>query len=308
MGFESVQQFQQESNEKEINLEKAKEDFVHLGALQWMGQLGERAMHGKEYHDVHNVLKQIDYETVLPMAETLRNQYREDYERTFIAESYAKNLQTVTLEGAQKHAEELGASKIKGNQIAFQGGYETDDHVRVYIAPKLHNDLLDSVNRVLDKLKDIKANIKINNADWYDEVAGRIGNEQTVRPTPFLNRLVVYLDRKSPDTSKFLQRLAEDKELLKRMEDSGEWSYTGRIPLALGISIAEGSAQKSWDMDEGKEYKATKQWLQSGVWPEEYALKPHDMWFKKQEVQEARRTKSLEPLGRVTKMPALRAD
>jgi len=308
MGFESVQQFQQESNEKEINLEKAKEDFVHLGALQWMGQLGERAMHGKEYHDVHNVLKQIDYETVLPMAETLRNQYREDYERTFIAESYAKNLQTVTLEGAQKHAEELGASKIKGNQIAFQGGYETDDHVRVYIAPKLHNDLLDSVNRVLDKLKDIKANIKINNADWYDEVAGRIGNEQTVRPTPFLNRLVVYLDRKSPDTSKFLQRLAEDKELLKRMEDSGEWSYTGRIPLALGISIAEGSAQKSWDMDEGKKYKATKQWLQSGVWPEEYALKPHDMWFKKQEVQEARRTKSLEPLGRVTKMPALRAD
>ena len=103
----------------------------------------------------------------------------------------------------------------------------------------------------------LNAQIKINNADWYEEIKNSPGGGKSVRPSSNLNRPVVCLDRKSTDSTEFLQRLANDKELLSRMEDSGEWSYTSRVPIAPGVSVAEGS-QKSWDMDEGKVYTSLK--------------------------------------------------
>ena len=61
-------------------------------------------------------------------------------------------------------------------------------------------------------------------------------------------------------------------------------------------------------MDEGKKYTALKRWVSTRQWPDEYAIRPSETWFQKPEVQEATKTKSLEPLGRVTNMPSLKSD
>lgn len=202
------------------NLEKLKEDFKRLGALQWVGFEGERAMHGKKYDEAREFLKQMNYEELLPVAEDLRQQYKEEYANTVVGESYSEQLQTIVLEQAQKHAEEIKASKIQGSQMAFGKGLETDDVLRVYLSPKLNKDLPASVNNILDKLTGLNAQIKINNADWYED-AGRVGSENAMKPSHFMNRIVVYLNRNSGDTTEFLQRLASDKALLSQMEDSG---------------------------------------------------------------------------------------
>lgn len=314
MGFEGPKTFfaEQEQTPKtegsfESVPEKAREDFLKLGALQWMGKEGERAFHEKPYEETRNILKHMDYTELLPLATQLKQQYKEEYQDKYVGESFVKNIENKVLKQVQEDAKALHARPLAENQFAFGKGLQSEDVLRVYLAPKLDKDNLpNAISRITSALNGLDANIKINNADWFNKTDAIVGSEKGMQRSSYMNRIVVYLERKSPNTNIFLQRLAADKDLLKRLEDSGEWAATSRVPIARGISIVEGST-KGWDMSEGKHYTAFRERLQTGRWPD-WDIEPSKGWFNKPAVQEALKTKSLEPLGRVTKMLALKAD
>lgn len=283
---------------------EAREDVLSLGTLQWISERG-KAFQNLTYEEVRGQLKLQDYEQLKPLAAQLKQEFDQNYRGTMWGKEWAEGWTKGALGQVQEQAKRMGMRMSdRGNEFAFGKGLQNrEDVLRIYLSPKLSKETINgSLQRIFNLLEGLDGNAKINDADWFQKTGGTVGKQEAVRPSRDMNRVVVYLDRNSPQVTEFFRRLAADKDLLRSMEDSGEWMNLYRMPIAGGVNIVEGS-YRSWDTSEGKEVVGYKTKLATGQWPQ-WINQPHNYLEKAQEVVKSR---SLAPIGRDTNMPALKA-
>lgn len=295
--------------------EKASKDLENLRVLRWFGpEQKDVNFSDMDYEGATKILKQLDYSYFSPAAKFFRESFIKEHadekftkKETEEISDYARSLMKNLINEnnfSSKTVKETNYSpfgEITGT--INKGSRSPEDLVRIYFAPKLHKeDLKFFLEQITENIKDLNADFKLYPSDWFNERKGEPDKFETNKD---LNRFIVYMDREnSEDISKLMRRLAENKELFGHLEDSGEWTESCRIPLAKGINFVEGDSH-SWDTGNGQVVRKLKKIIQ-GTDDDEIKLWRSSVEYNSPKIKESVQKKSLSPLGRSTKMPALR--
>lgn len=242
--------------------------FSRFGALSWFSSNLERTKNKTwlentpiDWQRGRGILAGLDWRKVLPTAIWQRGEFDKDWTHHIPITETERDSRLSVFEkifhNVFNSSERKAFSGAGGQNVIF-GKPDLDDKVfRLYINPKLDFDAwrraLTVVNEIF-RSKGVIGQLKGYSEDMYDEISkdkfitGKSGN-----------RLVVYLDAKDgQNITKLLQGLA-DSNIFEDLEDSGDFAFSARIPIARGISFVEGRS-RSWDMQDSKDLEIVR-WI-----------------------------------------------
>ncbi|MBU3904586.1 MAG: hypothetical protein KJ906_00345 [Nanoarchaeota archaeon] len=264
------------------------------------------------YREVRETIKQFDYEELEVVGKKLYQKFDTDRTagppRPLALANFENDIYKYTTEIAKRtNANSFGM--MTGPCYVFGSNFLTEDLIRIYISPDMGGMSGDApkkaIKEIFESCQGLGGQIKLHHVGEWSREDGRSADAT--------NKIVLYFDRYDKQFDKILHKLATS-DLTSFLEEKGTFQQAYTLPIAPGICMVEGSLN-SWDTEIGQAIVDFKYCLsgKSAIYYDRFysdlISRCRIIGIPNQQIQTILNgTETLEAIGRVHKMPALKND